>query len=921
MFVPRSTYRLQFCPGFPFSAAEKIVPYLADLGIHAIYASPVFESRKGSEHGYDVVDPARIRKELGGEPGFRKLRRAMGSRMGWIQDIVPNHMAFSGENRLLMDVLESGPRSPSAHFFDINWKHHYSGLRNRVLAPFLGGFFGETLENGEIKLSFSRGGFFINYYDHHFPLNIGNYLDVLPPDGPPSGAGQLRKILKDLASLPGGARRSEKIAGIKRDLNDLYRRDKDFRVRLSRRIAVINGDPSRPASFVHLERLLTRQFFRLSYWKVATEEINYRRFFNINELICLNVQDEDVFDHTHRLVLRLTRSGLFSGLRVDHIDGLYDPKAYLERLKKKGRSPYILVEKILTGEESLPADWPAQGTSGYDFLNLLNGLFVDSRSQKDMARIYSRFTGVGVSCKDLIYEKKRLIVGKHMASDIDNLAHRMKEISGKLRFSYDITLYGLKRALVEVMVYFPVYRTYISRTEFHPEDRAYIIKAIGSAAANLPGLRHEFSFIEKFLLLKFEKGAASRRKDQFIDFVMRFQQLTGPLMAKGMEDTTLYVYGRLLSLNEVGGDPDKFGVSPREFHIRNGQNLRRWPHGLTATSTHDTKRSEDVRARINVLSEIPFEWEKALKHWSRLNRKKKTNINGIRMPTRNDEYFLYQTLLGSFPDGETGADALGDYRERIKQYMIKAVREAKVHTQWIKPDETYEAAFLKFIDGVLTPAHPVFFEDFRAFQKTVSFHGKINSLSQVLIKITAAGVPDFYQGSELWEYSLVDPDNRRPVDYPRRQAMLRAMKKEYQNGGEGFLSGLLERPDDGRLKMFVTWRALGARNRLARLFEKGEYVPLELSGKFAAHAVAFLRHDASGAVLVFAPRWTHQMENSRYPLGGLWEDTELLIPDGHQGNFRDEFTRRDLRVGSRIGIAELLKAFPAALLTKGGRHG
>src|SRR5688500_4084427 len=711
MKVPAATYRLQFTPEFGFAQADTVLPYLHELGISDIYASPIFHARSGSLHGYDVVDPNRLNPELGTVESFEKLiDHARRLEFGWLQDIVPNHMAYDSRNRMLMDVLENGPASPYADFFDIEWNHPYESMKGKILAPFLGRFYGECLEDGEITLHYDESGLNVRYYSLILPVNIEAYSDVLT-DNLVSlrrrlGAGHLDYIkllgglytLKNIAPKQDSADRADQIAFVKSILWELYTSNDEMKPHLDATLARINGTTGQPESFNLLDRLLSQQWYRLSFWKVAAEELDYRRFFNINELISLRMEDEKVYRHTHALVDRLVREGKFTGLRVDHIDGLYDPLSYLTWLRRDSGAVYLTVEKILAYEEDLPALWPVQGTTGYDFLNYLNGIFCRREHQRQFSQLYSRFTGIEALAGVLMVEKKRLIIGKYMAGDIEGLAFLLKSVSSRDRHAADVTLYGLKRALVEVLAFFPVYRSYVSPEQRSAEDRQWLSVAVERAKAANPGLLLELNFIGRFLLLELDDHHAEEEKNQWMHFVMRFQQLTGPLMAKGFEDTALYVYNRLLSLNDVGGDPDHFGVSMDEFHDFVRRRGARWPHAMNATATHDTKRGEDARARINVLSELPREWGRQLRSWSKINRSKKVTVKDGEAPDPNDEYFLYQTLIGAWPpDGAPD----GTFLERLKAYLIKAVREAKVHTEWLKPDLAYEEAFVKFAEVIL----------------------------------------------------------------------------------------------------------------------------------------------------------------------------------------------------------------------------
>ncbi|MBI5569095.1 MAG: malto-oligosyltrehalose synthase [Desulfomonile tiedjei] len=928
MRVPVATYRIQFSPSFGFEDARKVVPYLAKLGVTHLYASPIFKARKGSQHGYDVVDPNQLNPELGSVQDFEHLVDALKEKgMDWVQDVVPNHMAFDSQNEMLMDILESGQRSGYFPFFDIDWEHSYENIKGRVLAPFLGRFYGQTLEDGEITLHYAQEGLAVRYFHLVFPVSIDYYASFFS-----HGLGSLKKKLgedhPDFIKLLGvlyvlrTITSEESIEGsyyqqvkfIKRMLWDLYSSNSDFKAFVRKNLRAFNGERGNPDSFALLDDLLFRQHFRLSFWKIATKEINYRRFFNVNDLISVKVEEQGVLEHTHRLTFDLIDRGHIAGLRIDHVDGLHDPHMYLQRIRSRAPDIYVLVEKILDPNEDLPHSWPVQGTTGYDFLNYVNALFCVRRNERTFRRIYSEFTGARVHFGDLAREKKRLIILEHMAGDVNNLAQLLKTVSSRDRHGMDVTLYGLRRALMEVLAAFPVYRTYTHREAVADTDREYIRTAIAQAVSSNPALFDELMFIKRFLLLEYPAYLEEAHKADWLKVAMRFQQLTGPLMAKGFEDTALYVYNRLLSLNEVGGRPDLFGCPVKRFHRFNRKRQRRWPDTLNATATHDTKRGEDVRARINVLSEIPAEWESKIKLWSRLNRNKKTRLKRATMPDKNDEYFLYQTLVGAFPFGAIDYPA---FVERICSYIIKAVREAKVHTAWIKPDAEYEEAYLSFAKAILEPSKEnLFLPEFVPFQKKIAHYGILNSLSQVLIKMTSPGVPDLYQGTELWDLSLVDPDNRRPVDFRQRASWLRELSRQARSGLLGLVQELLSHKEDGRVKLFLIAKVLEARNFYSTLFQRGVYVGLRVSGTFANHIMAFAREESGSWSLTIAPRFlTSVVEEGALPLGReVWPDTEIVLPPAAPSEWTNVLTNQPVFTGNSHAVAEALEHFPVALL-------
>ncbi len=934
MRVPTATYRLQFRPGFGFREAREVAAYLHELGISHVYASPIFQARKDSPHGYDVVDMAALNPQLGTPEDFEALMGAVrGLGLGWIQDIVPNHMAFSGENVFLMRVFEQGTGIPEAGFFDVDWDHPYANLRGRILAPFLGSFYAEALESGEIRLVFDRDGLAVRYYDLRFPLRLSSYRTVFLPDADAwerrlgrGHEGLVRMVgavslLDHLASARGVG--PDEVRHAKDILWDLYETHADLRALMDEAMARYNGVPGRRETFQALDDLLSVQCFRLAFWKVAAEEINYRRFFTINDIISLRVQDPEVFDRTHALILRRLGEGRIDGLRVDHIDGLYDPEGYLRRLRDAAGDAFIVVEKILGEGEALRGGWPVQGTTGYDFLNAVNRFLCDGRGERPLSRLYHRFTRLTHAYEDLTHEKRRLIIGRYMAGDIDNLALSMKRVASRDRYGRDITLYGLRRALVEVMACFPVYRTYIGEGGGTPEDAARIRAAIGEARRRHPEWTYELRFIGYFLSLEIEAHLDDEERRLLHHFIRRFQQFTAPLAAKGFEDTVLYIYNKLTALNEVGGDPGRFALAPGALHRFFTDRLRT-PHTLNATATHDTKRGEDTRARIAVLSEIPGEWDQVLRVWRRVNRGKKGRCRGRPAPDPNDEYLFYQTLLGTFPFDGRVDDV---YRDRIRAYVVKAVREAKVHTAWIAPDSEYEEACLSFIEKLLRDqGEKGFLAEFRPFQRRVAFHGMLNGLTQTLLKMTAPGVPDFYQGCELWDLSLVDPDNRRPVDFDLRRRFLdsvRAVEADpLRRAGE-----LLADMTDGRVKMYLIRRGLEVRRRHSRVFQEGDYRPLAVEGARAGHAFAFSRTSGRAWTAVVVPyRTAGLVPPGRVPTGGdVWEDTTVRLPHGAPRRWREVFSNQVLSAGEEgLRVGEALAVFPCALLLAepdGSSHG
>jgi (1->4)-alpha-D-glucan 1-alpha-D-glucosylmutase len=930
MQIPTATYRIQFNPGFGFNDAAGIVDYLADLGISHLYASPLFKARRGSSHGYDGVDPNRLNPQLGTSAEFGSLTRALqGRAMGLLLDIVPNHMAFDYDNRMLADVLEKGPHSKYYRFFDIEWDHRDPGLRGRLLAPFLGKHYAECLVNGEIKLRYDETGFAVAYFDLKLPLRIESYSHILGHglEKAKAAFGESQpdyncfiEILDSLESLalpvdPAG--HDNKIRFVKQTLWSTYCENSAIRQFIDDNLRLFNGEPGDADSFVLLDNILTQQFFRLCYWKVACDEINYRRFFSINELIALCQEKEAVFDHTHALLAELIEKHIVSGIRIDHIDGLGDPTGFLNQLRRRFKDVYILVEKILGSDERLPDEWPVQGTTGYEFAHMLNALFVRPENEKSFATVYDRFCGRAASFEDVVNSGKRRILETQMAGELDNLADYLKRFSNRTWSGRDFTLKRLKEALAEMLVRFPVYRSYIDHQGPREADRRYFGSAVESAVLHRPHLHAEILFLQQLLLGEIGEDAAdenSETRELGRQIAIRFQQLTAPLMAKGFEDTALYVYNRLLSLNDVGGDPRRFGCSPADFHAFVEERANRWPHAMNSTATHDSKRGEDVRARLNVLSEIPAEWGANLERWHTANRTKKIRLNGQEIPDKDEEYFLYQTLVGAFP---FGIRDLSDFIARISRYLVKAAREAKIYTSWLEPNEAHEAALTAFVERILhSSAEKGFWEAFLPFGQKIARYGTYNSFSQTLIKITAPGVPDFYQGTELPDLNLVDPDNRRPVNYVERAQILNEVQIQTCNRARSPVDELPADRCDGRLKLYLLAAALKIRKAHAGLFRNGRYIALRPAGPFHNHVIAFARHSGPEWSITVVPRFlTALVGEDEDPLGpGIWQDTVIGLPEEAPARWKNIFTHEELTADNRLALGDVLAVYPVALL-------
>jgi len=912
MDIPRATYRIQFNGSFRFQDASVIASYLADLGVSHVYASPLFKARKGSPHGYDIVDPNEINPELGTQADFEELVANLKSQgIGWIQDVVPNHMAYDGDNPYLADVLEKGRRSRFAEVFDIDWESGDGSFRGRILAPFLGRPYAECLEKGEMKILLGRSGLVVKYGGLHFPVSPKSYAAILGPV-----PGRFAAIAASIKHS-GDSLTDDEFTRLKLELWRLYEASGAGRQLIDARLEEVNGSPGHPGSFAALDAVLSSQHYRLALWRLSAEEINYRRFFEINELIGVRVEDGDVFRLTHALIFRLIERGLIDGLRVDHIDGLFDPTAYLRQLRQHFPGLFLIVEKILDAGEELPAAWPVQGTTGYDFLNAVNGLFIREKNAGPMERLYRAFSGLAGSAVQLLLETKRLVLNTLFRGELARLCRLTKRIAAGSIGGRDLTGSRLSQALAEILIAFPVYRTYVDGGVTRNADPRYIGQALAGARSTRPGLDAEIDFIAALFDAGRTDAAGDAGAEPACAWRGLFQQLSSPLTAKGVEDTFLYVYNRLLSLNEVGGFPRRFGISPRDYHRFCKDRNDRWPNSLNATATHDTKRGEDARARLNVLSEIPGPWTKQIRHWSRLNRRRKSPVHGEPAPDRNDEYLFYQTLIGAFPfQGNTQ-----DFRDRMKVYAVKALREAKRRTSWIEPDGDYEEACLRFLDAILDPGDDNrFLAEFSRFQRRIARFGMLNSLSQLLIKMTAPGVPDFYQGTELWDFSLVDPDNRRPVDFGHRHGMLTAIQAAFENDRESLIGDMLASMEDGRAKMFLIWRALSARGRCSEVFCGGEYLPLLPRGRRRNSVVAFARRKGPQWAVTVVPRLLFPwVKDGELPLGmDSWADTRLTPVPGMPSIWRDAVTGEERDFEGKYPVGAILRRFSAALLIGGG---
>ncbi len=929
METPNATYRLQLRPEFAFRDVAPLLPYLEKLGITHLYFSPVFACRPGSTHGYDIVDMNEINPELGGREELQDLSAQMRQAgVGWIQDIVPNHRAFHGGNGLLMDVLENGGRSRYHRFFDILWDHPYENIRGRVLAPFLGDFYARCLEKGEIRLTYGKEGFEIRYYELRLPIAIRTYNRILRhglqdlkarTDLPVEDLAKLLALIRFIDDLETETRRNPgfPFSSFVRDLLwELCSTYPWVRSHVDEALGHINpaDDTGGGGDVEMLDRLLGEQNFRLSYWKVGTEELNYRRFFSINDLICLRVEDDQVFGETHRLLFELIEDGTVQGIRIDHVDGLYDPDRYLGELRSRFPDLYVVVEKILEADEPLPASWPVQGTTGYDFLNAVGGLLAAGEEAEPMQEVYEAFIGSRSSFEELVEAGKRNIIEKHMAGDIDNLALWLRAVTAWSREGNDLTMHALRQALVEVLVNFPVYRTYVSPGVFDPRDRVTIARVMERSKETAPRFRRELDLIGSSILRATLEDMPEAERADWIAFVMRLQQYTGPLTAKGVEDTAFYQYNRLLSRNEVGCDPSALGCPADAFHAFQAERVEQWPHTLNASSTHDTKRGEDVRARLHAISEDPREWARRLDRWHELNVGHKEHLRGRACPSRNDEYALYQILLGAAPF--EGLHAEG-FPSRLEDYLVKACREGKRESSWLAPNEAYEKALTGFAGKIMDPdASHAFLQDFTEYWRKISLLGVFNSLAQTVLKIAAPGVPDFYQGSELWDFSLVDPDNRRSVDYEKRADALAGIVERAGHDRAGLIDALSAAPENGEIKLFVVREALAVRRENPGLFLAGGYEPLQPSGERGGNLVAFARVRDGKTAVAAVTRHAGRLEpgpNLRIA-PEAWGETRLALPGEAPRHWVERFTGERISGQGSVSAAELLCRLPVALL-------
>jgi (1->4)-alpha-D-glucan 1-alpha-D-glucosylmutase len=978
--TPLSTYRVQFHAGFTLADGIAQVPYWANLGVSHLYASPILKARPGSNHGYDVTDHGELNPEVGTPAELDKLAADLHAKgLGMVLDVVPNHMSVGGGNGWWVDVLEHGPASPYAGYFDIAWDDSpRPTMAGRLLLPVLGEQYGVALENGDIKPLLEEGAFSFDYHGNRLPADPRTYDRVLAPasaaltasagvDDP--AAVELASVLNAVKNLPPrGETDPERIALARAECAVVKRRIAEFAERFPAAADAVEDALERfegPENAEALDEWLEAQAYRPCFWRVATDEVNYRRFFDVNDLAALSTERDDVFRAVHRKWLQWVGEGKCDGLRIDHPDGLFDPEVYLDRLQQHSRlavakaaydadpeaypgvdwsrdegpllelvqegpgdSLYVVVEKILAENEPIPDEWATAGSTGYEFLAFVNGLFVDPAGETPLSQFYRDLTGDGTPWGELIYRTKRQVMQSTLAGEVNALAYRLDRLARRDRRTRDFTLNGIRKALREVIACFPAYRSYVTEGGVHDADKALVGKACHRAyRRNVQSGRAIFDFVRDTVTLKPPRDGDANpdyRAEQ-ARFAGKFQQVTAPVTAKGVEDTAFYVFHRLTSLNEVGGEPGHFGHSPAELHKFLTARAAE-PGGLSPLSTHDTKRSEDVRARLNVLSEVPQEWADCVRRWQEWNRPHKTEGDGgVLSPDANEEYLFYQSVVGAwpFPAGKpVPADGLAAYRERLQAYMSKAISEAKVNSSWINPDADYEAALTKFIDATLSlDTAGEFVADVAAFVGRIAPAGYLNGLAQTALRCAAPGVPDTYQGMEFWDFSLVDPDNRRPVNYTARAKCLAALD-EAAATPEGTLAQaekLAADIGDPAIKMLVTSRLLRLRNELPDLFRTGSYEPMLAEGAAPERVFAFARRHGNARVIVAVPRLTAKSLLESQKPADRWAGVSLPLPEGFEEEFRHLFTGEAVTPAQglqSLPVGDLFARFPVAVLVR-----
>ena len=894
MQIPSSTYRIQLHKDFTFRDLQRILDYLHTLGITTLYASPIMRATPGSMHGYDVTDPHVINEEVGNVDELKSIVKELHKKdIYWLQDIVPNHMAFHTDNYRLMDVLERGPASPYYHYFDIDWDHPAPDLKAKVMVPFLGNELDTCLAKGEIKLSFIEDGFFVQYFDTAYPLSLPAYAHVKSLLEERGDHRHISDILSRMMAAAEGANYETWYANKKEFLVAIHQLP-DQVAAIQKILDDISQNPDK------LRDIIDHQYYHLCYWKETDRRINYRRFFTVNELICLRMEDDEVFDEYHTHLFKLYKEKLIHGFRIDHIDGLQDPAQYIRNLRElMGESCYIIAEKILEAKEDMPAHWPLQGTSGYEFLSFLNQLLTYRKGARELLDYYRQLVTDIPSYPKLIFENKKLILENYISGEWDNLTRLFRDLELAGNFKDE----KLKQALGLFMLSLPVYRIYPDSLPLRGKSLLIIHEAfdkalkVGEYSEELNHLRDLFTSVP----------GDNVKKDHILLFLKRLMQFTGPLTAKGVEDTTFYIYNPLISHDEVGDSPAPLGMTVQRFHEKMQMRLKSTPLSLNATATHDTKRGEDARVRINVLSRIPGVWKEHVARWLKINRPCRTTEKGKTIPELNDEYFIYQSMLGGFPEDFIVTE---EWKKRVQSYLQKALREAKVNTNWSAPDEAYEKGCEQFVDAILSPGHD-FLSSFIPFVKIVCEHAMVYSLSQTLVKLTAPGIPDIYQGCELWDLSFVDPDNRRPVDYEKRMEFLFQLVIKEEKGKEAVFEYLRSYREEGIEKLYITWKTLTLRKSHPSLFSEGDYVPVAITGQDVT-AAAYARNRNDDWVIVAFPFGlvTREPASDAEPS----QEQYLIIPEHAAQHWVHAFTGERFVTANQILLTDLFGNFPVALL-------
>lgn len=884
MHIPASTYRVQLHKDFTLSDLENIIDYLHALGITTIYAAPIVKAVPGSMHGYDVIDPHAINPEIGTLDQLMRISaRLKEKNMIWLQDIVPNHMAFHPLNWRLMDVMERDSMSPYYRYFDIDWHHPSAHLNGKLQVPFLGKELETCVADGEIKVSFSEAGFTVDYFQTAYPLSLSAYAVLFAAH--PEKVKGWQEFLKKADAL----RDREAWQAHKMDFVRTISNDEAAHFAVLELLETFNNDRQK------LQRLLESQYYALTFWKHTEHEIGYRRFFTVNELICLRMEDDAVFEEYHRFLAQLYEQKIVQGFRIDHIDGLKDPSGYIRRLRKRfGEDCYIIAEKILEAKENMPAQWPLEGTSGYEFLSYVSQLITNRKGAKQLATFYRELVPSLPAYHELVSANKRLILEQYMAGEWENLVRFFMVVGLSGNFQYE----RIRAALGMLMVSLPVYRIYPEQLPLRGNDVVVMNEAFHKALGNGKTYRAELEYLHRLFTQPLDDAGMS---DRVLDFLKRLMQFTGPLTAKGVEDTTFYVYNALISHDEVGDAPSIMGISVTNFHSKMAGRQRTTPFSLNATATHDTKRGEDARLRLNVLGEFPDQWQQLVLQWFEMNRPfHHRTSKGNLAPSKNDEYYIYQAIIGGFPED---MEVTPEWLARLQAYQVKVVREAKVYSDWGEPDEEYETACGTFTRNILSPGS-AFLTSLLPFMKKVTRCANRQALVQTLVRITAPGIPDTYQGCELWDLSFVDPDNRRPVDYTRRKQYLDTLIGKEQEGREALFGFLKDHSADGIEKLFVTWKALTFRKQHPIVFEEGSYIPLRATAGETT-MIAYARHHKDRWVIVAAPLGEEEP---------AYSNDALILPEQAPSTWRNVFTGDTMQSEGRLSLSECFRNFQVALL-------